>query len=105
MIRMLLKGRVILIRSIVSGVFFIMFLTLTAEAGQNIMTVNYPPDNTVMEFGPLSVSVSVPQGAADTITVGSSGEDVLKIVPVNGVACFSVPLSVGINRLSIAAVY
>lgn len=75
----------------------------TAEADQGIITLNYPPDNTVMEFNLASVSLNIPAGTADCIRV--SVNDVVKIdvTPERPTVCFTIPLNLGVNLININA--
>ncbi len=77
---------------------------LTAEASQNNITLNYPPDKTVMEFDLLSISLTVPQGSADLIKVNINDQEKVEIIPDSNFECFSIPLKVGINRINISAI-
>ncbi len=85
-------------------VVLFLVLGLTAEGSENIITMNYPPDRTVMELGLLSISLSMPKGSADLIKVNINDEEKANIVPVREVICFTVRLSVGINKIDIAAI-
>ncbi len=82
---------------------FVVFLafSLTAEGSQNIITLNYPPDKTVMEFDILSISLSIPKGSADLIKVNVNDEEKVKVTPSREIVCFSVPLAVGVNKIDI----
>lgn len=84
------------------AVFFFVF-GLRAADGRDVFSVYYPPDNTIMEFGLLSVTLSTAGGPASEITVHVNGREKLKIVPDSEFACFTVPIDVGINRIIIKA--
>ncbi len=77
---------------------------MSVEGNQHIITVNYPPDKTIIEFGPLGISLTVPQGSASLIKVNVNDKEYMKIVPDQEVECFSVLLTVGINRINIAVI-
>lgn len=85
---------------------FIVFLafSFTAEGSQNIITLNYPPDKTVMEFGLLSISISIPKNSADLIKVNVNDEEKMTILPIREFMCFSAPLVVGLNKIEIIAI-
>jgi predicted CXXCH cytochrome family protein len=87
--------------------FFIIVLFiatgLSAEEGRHVITVNYPPDRTIMEFGILSMSLNVPKGSADSISILVNDKEKLRIVADSEFECFSVPLAAGINRINITA--
>ena len=78
-------------------------LGLTAEGSENIITVNYPPDKTVMELGLLSISLSIPKDSADLIKVNVNDEEKASIAPTREFICFTVQLSVGVNKIDITA--
>ena len=86
-------------------------IVITAEAwyvpdtdSQETITLNYPPDKTVMEFDLLSISLRVPPGSADVIKVDVNAEEKKTIIPDSEFECFSVRLEVGINRISLTAI-
>ena len=81
----------------------LLLFSLPAESGQNIVTVSYPADLTVMEFDLLSISLSLPQGSADLIEVEVNNKIKASIVPRRKFECFSVPLELGINEIKIRA--
>ena len=70
---------------------------------RTIVTVDYPADLAVMEFNLLSISLSLPQGSADLIEVEVNNKIGASVVPRRKVACFSVPLELGINQINIRA--
>ena len=77
--------------------------SLSAEAGQNVVTVSYPADLTVMEFNLLNISLSLPPGSADLIEVEVNNKIGASIVPRRKFTCFAVPLELGINQINIRA--
>ncbi len=84
---------------------FVYFLVsgLSAEGSQNIVTVSYPVDMTVMEFNLVSISLSLPQGSADLIEIRVNNKKKVSIVPRQKFECFSVTLELGINEIKITA--
>ncbi|GBE06264.1 cytochrome c nitrite reductase pentaheme subunit [bacterium BMS3Abin10] len=76
---------------------------MSAEGGRSVLTVNYPPDRTVMELDLLSVSLGLPQGSADMIKVRVNDEERISIVPDSGFECFTVRLSPGVNAIDVTA--
>ena len=76
----------------------------TQPAREKAITVNYPPDKTVMEFDLLSMSLKVPKGSADLIKVNVNQDEKIKIIPDNEFECFSIQLSVGNNMIHIVAI-
>jgi len=76
---------------------------LSAEESGHVITLNYPPDRTIMEFDILSMSLSVPAGSADSIKVFVDDKERSWIVPDLETECFSVLLTTGINRINIKA--
>lgn len=92
----------------IKNIFFLfllfLFVVSPAEGNQKILTVNYPPDKTVMEFGLLGVSLSVTPGSADLIKVKLNGSEQASIAPGKKVECFSVQLSLGVNKIEVSAI-
>jgi predicted CXXCH cytochrome family protein len=87
---------------ILSCAVFILFIIIgIAEA--DTITLQYPPDNTVMEFDLLNISLEIPKDSADLIKANVNDKERASIVPDNTYACFSVPLELGINRIEITA--
>jgi len=76
---------------------------LSAEEVRKVITVNYPPDRTIMEFGNLGMSLSVPKGSADSIRILVNDREYSRIVPDSNIECFSVLLTTGVNRITIEA--
>jgi predicted CXXCH cytochrome family protein len=91
--------------------FFILFAmpvegrenTLSSAQG-NILTLLYPPDKSVMEFGPLSISLKIGKGFPGKIKVLLNGNETKEIVPDSEFECFSLPLAPGINTVLITAI-
>ncbi len=81
----------------------IISLCPAAGADQSIITVNYPPDKTVMEFGVLGMSLKVLQDSSDLIEITLNGVQKKIIYPDTEFECFSVPLFVGVNDIHIIA--
>ncbi|MBI5663576.1 MAG: hypothetical protein HZC49_00595 [Nitrospirae bacterium] len=92
-----------IIRTLCFIVVLLLASGLPAEEGRQVLSVNYPPDGTIMEFGIISISLSVPKGSADSIRILINDREKLKLVPDREVECFSVPLTVGVNRINITA--
>ncbi len=76
---------------------------LAAEGSDKVITVNYPPDKSVMELGLLSISLSMPKGSSDLIRVNVNDAEKVNIVPTREFVCFTVRLSVGLNKINITA--
>ena len=91
------------IRKICIITFLFLTFGVSAQGSGHIITINYPPDKTIMEFGLLSVSLNVPRGAADLIKVIVNNEEKIRLVPDSEVECFSILLTTGINRINITA--
>jgi predicted CXXCH cytochrome family protein len=92
------------IKKIFYIVFVLIIFSLHAQAEQEIITVNYPPDKTVMDLGLLSISASIPQDSADLIQIYVNGENRHSIVPSREFECSSVLLAVGMNIIDIRAI-
>ncbi len=84
------------------GLIFFAF-SLSAESSQNIISLNYPADKTVMEFGLVSISLTIPRDSADLIKVNVNEGEKAIILPSREVICFSVPMVVGVNKIEIIA--
>lgn len=98
-------------RSIFYITVFLLVLVLGAEGicevpsdSETVFTVNYPPDKTVMEFGLMSISLTVPQGSADLILVNVNGKEKARIIPDDKIECFTIPISVGYNEIDVTAI-
>jgi len=74
-----------------------------AQSGQNVVTVSYPADMAVMEYNPLSISLSLLQSSTDSIEVEVNSQIKASIVPRRNVECLSVALEPGINKINIIA--
>lgn len=83
------------------AVLALFIITRIAEA--ETVTLQYPPDNVVMEFDILSISMEVPTDSADLIKTKVNDKERASIVPDNKYECFSVPLTPGINKINITA--
>ncbi|MCK5138953.1 MAG: hypothetical protein KAQ85_03850 [Thermodesulfovibrionia bacterium] len=92
----------------VKKIFFlflsIVLFCITAEGSQNIITLNYPPDKTIMDLDLLSISTSIPQGSADLVKVSVNNEEKVRFIPSREFECFSVFLVPGVNRIDITAI-
>ncbi len=91
------------IKSVCLAVVFSFIFAVTAEGGQGIITLHYPPDRTIMEYGLLGISLSVPEGSADEIMVKVNNSEPRGIAAPGEFVCFTVPLDPGINSIEIAA--
>lgn len=67
------------------------------------MTVHFPPDKTVMEFGLLNAAVSVSDEFTGDIIVFVNGLKEKEITRGREMKCFTVPIQPGINEISIVA--
>jgi predicted CXXCH cytochrome family protein len=76
---------------------------VNAAADQGQITLHYPPDKIVLEYGLLNISLELPLGTADNIKVNNNGREVLSIVPDEEHECFSLPLNLGLNSVTIYA--
>lgn len=91
------------LRSILYAVVFFFIFSLAAEGSQDIITVHYPVDLSVMEFNLLSISLSLTQNSADLIEIEVNNKIKAGIVSRRKILCFSVPLELGINEINIRA--
>ena len=98
-------------RRILSVAVFLVAVILGAEGfcdtqppREKALSVNYPPDKTVMELGLLSISLTVPQGSTDLIIVNVNGNEKARIIPDNKIECFTIPISAGYNEIDVTAI-
>ncbi len=89
----------------VLGFAFACFLasSLSAEGREHIIKVEYPVDKTVMKFGLINISLSLPHGMADLIEIRVNNKTRASRVPGREIECFSVPLALGINKINLIA--
>ncbi len=80
------------------------FAVLPAEAEIDVFSVNYPPDNTAMEYDILSVSLKIDLSSVDMIRVKVNGREQKSIVPDNEYECFSLNLRPGDNKIEIEVI-
>lgn len=85
------------------AILFFPLLFMTAEQSQGGISLNYPPNRSVMEFNLLSISLEVPQGSSDLIEIRVNNRKELSISPHRNFICFSVPLKIGVNKINIVA--
>ena len=76
---------------------------LTAEGRQGIVSLNYPPNRSVVAFDLLSISLNVPQASADMIEISVNGRQQWRKTPPRDAVCFSVQLEPGVNKIDIIA--
>ncbi len=92
----------------IKGIYcsFVFFLTmmLAAEGSTDIINLKYPPDNTIMEFGIIGISLNVRKDSADLIKVNVNNERKATVIPDSEFECFSVKLANGINKITILAI-
>jgi predicted CXXCH cytochrome family protein len=84
-------------------IVFLIVSCLTAKADQEFITLRYPPDKVIMEFGLLNISLNIPEGSADLVKANVNDRETVNIVPDLEYECFSVPLVLGINKIDIVA--
>ena len=85
-------------------IIILLTVIITNANGQQVITLNYPPNKTVMEFYTVNISLTLPQGAVDSITVNANNRARMKIIPDSKIECFPVTLSLGVNRIIITAI-
>jgi len=99
------------VKSIFYITFFLLSLVLASEGHcdshlnrQNIFTLNYPPDKTIMEFELLSISLKISQDSVDLISANVNDVEKIRIFPDSEFECFSIPLEIGTNRINLTAI-
>jgi predicted CXXCH cytochrome family protein len=78
------------------------FVPLTS--GDGTIAMLYPPDKTVMEFGPISISLKIKPASIDRILVRVNREERKEIIPDSEHECFSLDLETGINSIEVHAI-
>ncbi len=81
----------------------ILFFGLSAHGAESVLTINYPPDNSVREFDIVGLSVNLSKEAVSRIAVNVNGIEKSSIDPDNAVECFTVPVTPGINNIELVA--
>jgi len=92
------------IKGVACSFMFFLIMILAAEASPNIIDLSYPPDNKIVEFGILGISLNVRKDSADLIKVTVNNERKATIIPDSEFECFSVKLANGINRITVLAI-
>jgi predicted CXXCH cytochrome family protein len=91
------------VRSFLSVLILTLAFCSVAGGGERVMTLHYPPDRTVMEFGLLNVALSVTEEFKGKIVVYVNGLEEKEVLNERVMKCFSVHIDPGINEISIAA--
>lgn len=81
----------------------LILLSIAGTSEAEPVTIQYPPDNAVMEFDLLNISMEIPADSADLIKTKVNDKERANIIPDSKYECFSVPLIPGINRIDISA--
>ncbi len=76
---------------------------MPVQGTEKAITINYPPDKTVREYGLLGVSVNLSRDLGDRIIANVNSKKRATITPLLGTECFSVPLEPGINTVELIA--
>jgi len=89
--------------TIVTCIVVVIYLSCSdARAAQESIGIAYPPDNVILDYEVVGISLAVPKGSADSIRVDVESR-IIRIVPHQAYECFSLPLRFGINRVQIVA--
>jgi predicted CXXCH cytochrome family protein len=91
------------VRSYLFVVILIMTFCSAAEGSERVMSLHYPPDKTVMQFGLLNVALSVSEEFKGKIVVYVNGLEEKEVLNDRVMKCFSVYIDPGINEVSITA--
>ena len=93
------------------GIHFILSVCIVllfhagVDGSENMMTLYYPPDKSVMEFGLLEVVVGLPQGSAERLEITvNKKKNVRTIEKDRPYQCLSVRTAPGVNSIGIVAV-
>jgi predicted CXXCH cytochrome family protein len=82
-----------------------LLFSLNAEGSQDIITVHYPPNKIVKEYGLLTISLSVPEDfEGDEIRADVNGKEKIIVISERNFRCFAVPLDPGFNKIKISAI-
>jgi predicted CXXCH cytochrome family protein len=80
----------------------LLIISIPAGADQNAISLHTPLDKSVIEYDVLNMSLEVPEGAADRITVSVDGTERKEIVPDLKYECFSVRLKPGTSTVEVS---
>jgi predicted CXXCH cytochrome family protein len=93
------------------GIYFILSVSMVllfqaaAEGGENVMSLYYPPDKSVQEFGLLEIVVGLPQGSAERLEITVNGNKNVRAADKDRpYQCLSVRTVPGVNSIGIVAV-
>jgi predicted CXXCH cytochrome family protein len=82
---------------------FILLFSVSAEGYESVLTILYPPENTVHEYDVLGMSVRLPSSSVDTLVVKNNNVVQRSNIPVIDTECFTVSLEPGVNNIEIIA--
>ena len=88
------------------AILFSLLFSLTAYGSQDsehLITVHYPSERTVNEYGLMGMSISVPDGTADQIKVNIHNKEKLIKVSDGKYICFTVEMKLGVNIIELEA--
>ncbi len=91
------------IKNVYATVVLLLALSFSVEAGQDVISINYPPDKSVREYGLLGVSFSMTKGTVDRVMVRVNGREETTIVPDIDTECFEVSIEPGVNKVELVA--
>lgn len=74
-----------------------------AHGAQKILTLNYPQDKSVREYGLMGISINLPWESVERLTISVNGKQRTSKVPASDTECFSVPVEPGVNKIEINA--
>lgn len=82
---------------------FLLIFSISAEGEGRVLTILYPPENTIREYDILGLSVQLSKDSVDSLIVKVNGVEQTSIIPANDIECFTVSLVPGINNIELAA--
>ena len=92
------------IKKYILSLVVLLLIHISADGSEHAISIYYPPDRSVTEYGLLAIVLSLSDGSADTLSV--SIKDKITAIPVNNAQkyqCFSVRTLPGINMIDITA--
>jgi len=93
------------VKSIITVFVIFLLFNLNAEGGQGVITIHYPQDKIVKEYGLVAISLSVPEDFVDNeIRANVNDKERVVVISKRNFKCFTVPLEPGFNKIEISVI-